>query len=277
MTPHQDSPLKGLLLVGGKSSRMGKDKSDLVYQDGLTARERGAALLRSVCSQVYFSQREGAGDGVISDAYGEIGPMGAIASAMDMDPEAAWLVMACDLPLVTTETLKLLVRERQDSATAFRGHFKGWPEPLCAIYEPAMKKKVLAAIQAEDYCPRHLLEGTAHLVPLPFPSALDNANTPEEFERIQAILNTGFKKEKRAQIYHLTFFAKLRDEVGVSELSLESSACNPAQLFEELRETYSISLRTDMIQVAVNDAFAAWSTDLHHEDRIVFMPPMSGG
>ena len=47
--------MKGLLLIGGKSSRMGSDKSELILRDGLTQKQRGTALLKSVCDEVFIS------------------------------------------------------------------------------------------------------------------------------------------------------------------------------------------------------------------------------
>ena len=55
-------------------------------------------------------------------------------------PAAGWLVVACDLPLVDASLLKELVAHRDAGrpATAFRASTDGEPEPLCAIYEPAL-------------------------------------------------------------------------------------------------------------------------------------------
>ncbi|HAC80372.1 MAG TPA: bifunctional molybdenum cofactor guanylyltransferase MobA/molybdopterin-guanine dinucleotide biosynthesis adaptor protein MobB, partial [Deltaproteobacteria bacterium] len=90
--------MKGLLLVGGKSSRMGADKSELVLRDGLSQRERGIQLLESVCDDVFVSTCEATEEpNTIADAFGSIGPLGAIASAQRNDPDSAWLVPACGL------------------------------------------------------------------------------------------------------------------------------------------------------------------------------------
>ena len=65
--------------------------------------------------------------------------------------------------------------------TAYRSAHDGLPEPLCAIYEPATRAPILAAIEAGRHCPRKFILGTGvPLVELPEATALDNVNTPEE-------------------------------------------------------------------------------------------------
>ena len=115
-----NNSIKGLLLVGGKSTRMGSDKSELTFHDGKTQTERGLELLASVCDETFLSVREDQGtDGnSIIDAFGEIGPLGAIASAQQAHPDATWLVLACDLPLLEKEHLQALVDGRDTSHDA---------------------------------------------------------------------------------------------------------------------------------------------------------------
>ncbi|MGZ0655187.1 NTP transferase domain-containing protein [Coraliomargarita sp. W4R53] len=187
-------PIYGLVLVGGQSRRMGRDKALLSYGEGGTQLERTAALLQSVCAKVYISQREQQafptphGTTAIYDAVEQAkGPLCGILSAMRAHPEAHWLVLACDLPYLQSVTLRKLIAEFRTATpqlTAYRSTHDGLPEPLCAIY-PAGSDAGLLALSQElgKSCPRKLLiVKEAALVEQDDPRSLDNINTTEEYK-----------------------------------------------------------------------------------------------
>jgi molybdopterin-guanine dinucleotide biosynthesis protein A len=129
----------------------------------------------------------------IVDGATGAGPIAGIIAAQARHPEAAWLVLACDLPLLDGATLDQLIagRDAPRLATAFRSLSGGLPEPLCAIYEPASRGPILAHVAGGRDCPRKFL--LAHDVRLldPFHAhALDNANTPQDLEAMRAVLAT---------------------------------------------------------------------------------------
>ncbi|MGB0744670.1 MAG: NTP transferase domain-containing protein [Opitutales bacterium] len=188
----------GLVLVGGQSRRMGRDKALLSYSGKQTQLERTAGLLSEVCEKVYISQRTEqtfptpSGTLPIYDSVSAVeGPLCGILSAMAAHPEAHWLVLACDLPHLQTATLKKLIHEFASAApkfTAYRSSHDGLPEPLCAIY-PAGSAAALLALSQElgTSCPRKLLiVKEARLIDQDDPRSLDNINTAEEFDQIQS-------------------------------------------------------------------------------------------
>ena len=73
--------------------------------------------------------------------------------------DAAWLVLACDLPLLDQATLEHLLRSRRPErqATAYRSSHNGLPEPLCAIYEPSSREAIRAHVASGRDCPRKFL------------------------------------------------------------------------------------------------------------------------
>jgi len=187
----------GLLLVGGESRRMGSDKALLSYDGKSTQLERTAALLQSVCSRVFISQRAEQplptpkGTDAIFDSVDEVrGPLRGILSAMRMHPDAHWLVLACDLPHLTTAALEKLINEFQaaptQDLTAYRSTHDGLPEPLCAIYPSGSDAGLLELAQElGKSCPRKLLiVKQATLVKQDDPRSLDNINTAEEFKEL---------------------------------------------------------------------------------------------
>jgi molybdopterin-guanine dinucleotide biosynthesis protein A len=182
--------LFGLVLAGGRSARMGRDKALLTYGDGRPQAVVAYELLREFCRRVYLSVRtvqEALSEWPqLVDRYEEIGPMAGILTALDEHREAAWLVVACDLPFLNRETLRQLLaaRDPQRIATAFRSAHDGLPEPLCAIYEPAARARLLEFVAQGLHCPRKaLINSPVHLVELADHRALDNVNDPLEYER----------------------------------------------------------------------------------------------
>lgn len=187
------APLKGLVLAGGSSRRMGSDKATLQL-DGATLLERATGLLRSLLDDVWVSVRTDqlqmpvrSAYPLISDQLENSGPAAGILAAHLHTPNAAWLVVACDLPLLDADTLRLLIDGRDNSldATALAVSAAADPEPLCAIYEPA----TLAAFQAQatmgNLSPRAWLKhARVRILVAPDPNALCNANTDAEFQRI---------------------------------------------------------------------------------------------
>ncbi|MEM9527024.1 MAG: NTP transferase domain-containing protein, partial [Bacteroidota bacterium] len=181
-------PLKAIVLAGGKSTRMGTDKSQLIYQNGETelnrmvgiCRELGVPTHVSVAAQDQFAPGEVP---VIVDRFPGLGPFGAICTAFQQDPDAAWLVLACDLPLFDSETLRRLVaaRDSRQVATAIKGATKPFPEPLLAIYEPRAYSRMLSFLALGYSCPRKvLINSEVALVELADEAPLVNANKPEE-------------------------------------------------------------------------------------------------
>jgi molybdopterin-guanine dinucleotide biosynthesis protein A len=189
-------PIYGLLLAGGKSQRMGQDKALLRYA-AETQLERGAALLKSVCTQVAISHRSEqhyplpSGTMAIHDQIDDVrGPLCGILSAMHAYPKAHWLVMACDLPNVDCTTLQELIQYFESAApqlTAYKSSHDGLPEPLCALYPAGADHTLLARAKAlGKACPRKLLMmEKARLLPQSDPHALDNFNTLQEFQSYQ--------------------------------------------------------------------------------------------
>lgn len=277
-------PLYGVLLAGGRSRRMGSDKASLVYDEsGKSQARKGLDLLGSVCERVYLSLHSGqarpagvsSDTSVILDAWNDCGPLGAILSAMDSEPEAAWLVLACDLPLVTSETLANLVarRSRDQPFLAYRSSHDGMPEPLCAIYEPLARPVLHRYRDADMRCPRKILiEEDALLLDASRAEALDNANTPEDFQEVRARL-----RPATGLAYTVLYFGSLAAERGVGQESLRSPARSPAELFAEIKERYGLAVTRSFLRAAVNDEFTEWESPLRENDTVAFLPPMAGG
>lgn len=73
------------------------------------------------------------------------------------------------------------------------------------------------------------------------------------------------------------YFAALREQRGLSQESIETSAADAASLYDELRIAHGLKLTAAQLKVAINDAFAEWDTPLAAGDTVVFIPPVAGG
>ena len=112
-------PVRGLVLAGGKSTRMGRDKAAIEFTPGVSQARRTADLLSEVCDSVYLSARSDQSLPadvrhlpVIADRYDGIGPVGGMLSAFAHDPQAAWFVVGCDMPLLEAGDVRELFEAR---------------------------------------------------------------------------------------------------------------------------------------------------------------------
>lgn len=191
------APVHGLVLAGGRSRRMGRDKAALVHPDGRPlARRCHDLLVEAGCAAVVLSLRHdqplppGFADNpelsIARDpASGSDGPLTGMLTAMSMVPGAAWLVVACDLPRLDSTTLRHLISSARagEIFLCYRSEFDGLPEPLCAFYAAAAAPILRQAAAAGIHCPRKILiHNSCRLLDPLTPHALDNANTPADWE-----------------------------------------------------------------------------------------------
>jgi molybdopterin-guanine dinucleotide biosynthesis protein A len=190
-------PVYGLILAGGSSSRMQRDKATLLY-GGKSQLDRTFELAARHVAAVFVSVRASQTDDpararrpMIVDTVAGDGPIVGIRSALTAYPQVAWLVLACDLPFLSDAALAQLLRERDavGLATAYRSVHDGLPEPLCAIWEPAAGPALASYQEAGGRCPRKfLIRHAARLLEPVDRRALDNVNTPEEYAEALAAL-----------------------------------------------------------------------------------------
>jgi molybdenum cofactor guanylyltransferase len=282
------SALFGLVLAGGRSTRMQRDKAAIEYRPGVTQLDAAMALLAPRVARAFVSLRaDQAGDAArakypaIVDRGDVEGPLAGISAALHTHPEAAWLVLACDLPFLDARTLDHLIAARDPAriATAFRSSHDGLPEPLCAIYEPRALDGVRAHVAAGKNCPRKFLinadiRADIRLLDQPDARALDNVNTVAEYGRAMESLTPN---DSPAREIRVQYYALLREQAGRSAEVLSTRSRTPRELYAELRARYPFTLPAEMLRVAVNAEFGDWAQPLKAGDAVVFIPPVAGG
>jgi len=212
MNMTERAPLKGLVLAGGHSRRMGTDKAALELQ-GSTLLDRAVNLLRSQLDDVWVAVRPDQAHMAVRNAYPlledrlqNVGPAAGILAAHEYAPQAAWLVVACDMPMLDAATLRCLINGRDSSqdATALVASAAADPEPLCAIYEPVTLASFHAQAGTGMLSPlAWLKQARVRLLVVRDAGALLNANTYDELQRIneqlreRAILPSGIADRKQ--------------------------------------------------------------------------------
>ena len=148
------TPVLGCVLIGGKSTRMGTPKH-LLRKNGRTWLLRTVKLLEQVSESVVI-----AGSGVVPEEVSSLtrladvpdaeGPISGVLAAMRWAPHASWLVVACDLPDLSTDALSWLLSTRRPGIWATLPRLEGacGLEPLLGYYD--FRARVVLQRQAID-------------------------------------------------------------------------------------------------------------------------------
>ncbi len=182
-------PIYGCLLIGGKSRRMGQVKH-LIMENGRTWLEKSVAVLEKKVTHLVLAGRGDIPPSLvhlprIPDIPGLAGPLSGMLAAMSWQPQASWLIAACDLPDMSGEAIDWLLQQRQAGIwgvlPSLGGNSRG--EPLLAWYDFRMLP-VLEKIAAGG-CLRPGLAAEHEMVITPKPpvhlhSAWRNVNRVED-------------------------------------------------------------------------------------------------
>jgi molybdopterin-guanine dinucleotide biosynthesis protein A len=187
------SSLPALILAGGHSVRMGRDKR-LLDVRGRRMIDVVAATTARVSSTIRFVGSPPAGFDAslwIPDAMEDAGPLAGLVAGLGAIQDDRALVLAADMPLVTAEALEFLIAHHTLAAAvvAFAG---GRAHYLCGVYSKACI--AAAALLLESPLPRdrsmHRLAGIVGAELLSMPenkfdaSMFESINTPEQYERL---------------------------------------------------------------------------------------------
>jgi molybdenum cofactor guanylyltransferase len=176
----------GFVLVGGNSSRMGRDKALLAFE--------GATLAESIAKKVELAARNvtligpperyrSLGFRVTPDRIAGAGPLAGVLTALE-ETSAPWnLIVACDMPDVTVALFESLFHTAETSeADCVVAGFEGRIHPLCAVYRQSVAGAALHAIRNRSFRMHDFVSSLSHLVwPVADPALVANMNTPAEW------------------------------------------------------------------------------------------------
>lgn len=194
----------GIVACGGESSRMGIDKSRINYH-GTEQRYFVYDLLSNFCDDVYISVKND--PGIIDSTYKYIcdipeysghGPISALMTAFKFNPEKAILLVGCDYPLITENTIHKLtenINPAVDSICYMNSlHI---PEPLLTLYSHSAGEKLKAWFNSGNYSLRKFLMNVKTDYIFPNDNIeIKSADTWYEYKEALIILNDITKKIK---------------------------------------------------------------------------------
>jgi molybdopterin-guanine dinucleotide biosynthesis protein A len=142
------------VIAGGRSSRMGSDKALLVF-NGQTLLQRALAVASTVAPGariVGHADRYAQFGPVIEDIFPHCGPLGGIHAALAASASDLNLMLSVDMPLMTSAFLAwLLQKAHADPELIVVPEANGGPQPLCAVYRPAVRPAAEQALQRGDF------------------------------------------------------------------------------------------------------------------------------
>jgi molybdopterin-guanine dinucleotide biosynthesis protein A len=181
----------GFVLAGGASKRMGQHKALLPYR-GTTLVEHVAKIVSEAAGSVALIGDPGQlghlGLAVFPDELPGYGPASGIYTALRVSTTDWNLMVACDMPSVTVDLLRLLLlraETAQRDCVAATGPY-GQPEPLCAVYHRRCLPSLTRSIRDKRLRMRDFVKEIGAIwVPVD-KLALANVNTPGEWAEFEA-------------------------------------------------------------------------------------------
>lgn len=195
------SDVTAFVLVGGKSERMGQDKATMRLTSGRTLLENALAVVGAVAGQAgivgprqKYASYAWAGE-IVEDVFADRGPLGGIHAALAVSTTEWNIVLAVDLPGVTSALLEWILKTARDAgAQVTVASIAGGLQPLCGVYRKSFRERAEKALKhghnKVDACfdPASLRILTEEEVRAAgfSPAMFVNVNTPEEFEKLAA-------------------------------------------------------------------------------------------
>lgn len=188
--------LYGLVLCGGRSSRMGEDKSFLIYHDK-PQYHHVYAILQQFCVKTFISCNAEQSKAIdkkfktLEDgkAYANRGPATGVLTAFSKYPENDFLVIACDYPLLTDSEIKHFLESipAQSTAAAFYNEKQQCHEPVVAWYSANAGSLIIKA--PELSLKQHLENVNAYKHTALDPASLTSADTQAAKQKIMQLTN----------------------------------------------------------------------------------------
>jgi molybdopterin-guanine dinucleotide biosynthesis protein A len=152
--------ISGILLAGGKSSRMGREKGS-ISMGGKALFEYPLAVLEALCDEVLVS----AGPGneikfqhpVVNDRVEGLGPLGGILSCLEHSSTPWNFILSYDMPLVSKGLVRHLMDLREEVELVIPGLDEHKPEPLCGLYHKDVIPAIRHMVAQKNYAVHQLI------------------------------------------------------------------------------------------------------------------------
>lgn len=148
--------VSAIVLCGGRSTRMGRDKASLPFGDE-TILDRITRLLHTICNEVIVVGRREQAAATVHDAIEDQGPLAGIAAGLRASQSDINLVVAADMPLIKPEVLMRLVTMIDDADVCVAVN-DGHASALCGVYRSRVAEKAQALLDAGERRVMRLLD-----------------------------------------------------------------------------------------------------------------------
>lgn len=186
--------ITGIILAGGKSSRMGVNKSFLKIGE-ITIIERISNLMKSIFLQniiITNSPSEYAFTGlpIREDIYKSKGPLAGIHSGLVHSTTEKILVISCDVPLMTAEMINYIVDYKSNKPVKFC-EAAGYHQPLVGVYSKSLISDIEKLLRNEQITDKSFHQFLKNVdVEIIYPNKLEfykdeiflNVNTPQDYK-----------------------------------------------------------------------------------------------
>lgn len=260
--------ITGIILAGGKSSRMGTDKGFVLYNNKPFIKHSIDALRPLVDTILIVSDNpdyDSFNCTRVDDAFKNAGPLAGLYSGLQQSETETNLILSCDVPLVNTSLLQHLLDENTEDATCIQFESQGKTMPLIALYKKQCLSTCLELLNAGErrlQALTHNLNTTTIALNGNLGQFTTNINTPEALNALTMTLQ-------------IKYFGMLTDITQCQEETLSFSQQTVSDLLEILQNKYPL-LENTTFKVAQNQEFISGDT-LISSPEIALLPPFSGG
>jgi len=149
-------PIKfsGILLAGGKSSRMGQDKAFMKFGEKFLF-EFSLSVLKNFSEDILISSSDQRFDiqGIIrvEDEMPGLGPISGLYTCLPKIKNKSAIILACDLPLISAEVIETLIRNSEGYEITIALNHLDLPEPLIGIYSSSIIPSLENMIKMKNY------------------------------------------------------------------------------------------------------------------------------
>lgn len=183
MKPEQ---VAGVILAGGKSSRMGTDKAGMMINQRETLLEHAVGIFNTIFNEnLIIANRSYPVDiPVYPDLYPGMGPAGGIYTALTRTAKKGVMAVACDMPNLGYSAIAYIIRMSEDKRISVPV-VKGRLEPLAAYYPAEIKGRLETYLKSGGRALHQFIMETGYTeieMPEKFRENFININTPQEFD-----------------------------------------------------------------------------------------------
>lgn len=267
--------LTGIVLAGGKSTRMGQEKGLVSFrgkaliQHAITCLENLSIPILIVANEPAYQQFK---HPVFPDLYLQKGPLGGIYTGLMHSKTEKNIILSCDTPFVPSDLLCHLV-EQSHSHPITLATFNTEPQPLIGVYKKALLPNFKAFLDQNQLKMRYICEElAAQNIELAGhekwgqPHFFFNINSPDELKQLE---NTMTIK--------VNYYGMLAEIVGKTSEELDFPLSDQGLLLKPYFETKYPKLHEMNYKIAVNQQFTEELDTKRNVSEIALMPPFAGG